>query len=490
VDGVVKRRARDPLGCVAELASFAHGCRALVQDLRLAIGAVAARGYLLPDQLELVVSDHGIAPDAATIATNVTAYTLHTLNLACTPGVAPEELEARLDPAGRPEALRDLARDQVIPADRRQCAARLVELLKQTMDHYQAESDRLHKEDDEPELIELFDRASILDEPAARKAKASHAEARTTFHRAYKELCLTLKRDAEDETDREESSAAAPQTLSPWERVPEGRVRASAPPGADASAAAEARVRASAPTSADASTAAEARVRADAPPDAPAAPSPAEEMPGCANEPGIGRDAPPQVEGEKEDSATEPGSEQEGPSAVPSVVPMSPDNGRDRSDGIGAEPKFRARVAPHGSLPPPPPLGAGVITPPSSGPEVSQPGGEETFGHPHGGVGRPAPSNGSHCGPPRAAALGVAEALTRPSAWVAGAESRARWCDAIDGLGSGASRTQPQPPAEQPHVRVDTPVDGEGPSHDASRRPDAAAAGCRGHLQASQGDDP
>jgi hypothetical protein len=57
-------------------------------------------------------------------------------------------------------------------------------------------------------------------------------------------------------------------------------------------------------------------------------------------------------------------------------------------------------------------LGAGLMTPPSSGPEVSRRGELETFGQPHGGVGRPAPSEG---GPSVAQALGDAPALTRPA---------------------------------------------------------------------------
>jgi hypothetical protein len=197
VNAAVKRGYQDRLGSLAELASFAHGCRVLVQDFQAALRGLTSRGYLLPREIELATHDHGLMPDPATIATNVTAYTIHTLNLACTPGVAPEELEARLDPASRPAALRQLPRDQVIPADPRECARRLEELLKKRRDFYQAEADRLHREVDEPELIELFDRASILNEPAARKVKLSHAEARSTYHRAFKELYHTLDRDAE-----------------------------------------------------------------------------------------------------------------------------------------------------------------------------------------------------------------------------------------------------------------------------------------------------
>src|SRR5262249_42943064 len=111
-----------------------------------------------------------------------------------------------------------------------------------------------------------------------------------------------------------------------------------------------------------------------------------EAMPGCANEPGIAPDAPPQVEGEQEDSATEPGSEPERPSAVRRVVPVGPENGRDPSDGTGAEPAH-ARVAPsdgpHGSASQAPVLGGPPpLTPPSGTEEASAPGDAPTLTRP------------------------------------------------------------------------------------------------------------
>jgi hypothetical protein len=53
------------------------------------------------------------------------------------------------------------------------------------------------------------------------------------------------------------SQTAEPEPLAPWERVPEGRVRAAAPPSAVASEVPEGRVRAGAPPSAEASEAAD-----------------------------------------------------------------------------------------------------------------------------------------------------------------------------------------------------------------------------------------
>jgi hypothetical protein len=176
-----------------------------------------------------------------------------------------------------------LPRDEVIPADPRECARRLEDLLKERRDFYQAEADRLHREVDEPELIELFDRASILNEPAARKVKLSHAEARSTYHRALKELYHTLDRDAEVEEEEEAVVVLSP-SLSPRERVAEGRVRAGAP-----------------------------RETNDVL-------SPGDEEPGRANEPRIAPDASAQGGDSMEVSANERCPDERGPSEVSGVI--------------------------------------------------------------------------------------------------------------------------------------------------------------------------
>jgi hypothetical protein len=121
-------------------------------------------------------------------------------------------------------------------------------------------------------------------------------EADSTFLRYFKELTATLKRDAEagvetvatDTTATADPGAGAEAdsrneandgatvttapTLSPWERVPEGRVRAAAIASAEASPQVpEGRVRASATASAEASPQVpEGPVKASAPPGAPA----------------------------------------------------------------------------------------------------------------------------------------------------------------------------------------------------------------------------
>jgi hypothetical protein len=62
------------------------------------------------------------------------------------------------------------------------------------------------------------------------------------------------------------------------------------------------------------------------------------------------------------------------------------------------------------------------------------------------------------------------------SAGVAGAESSRSRCDGPAGLGPSASQTQPRPPTEAPHIRMDTVLDAAASGQDASASPDAAAA--------------
>jgi hypothetical protein len=154
VETVVERGRKsggDRLAALGELGTFAHGCRFVARELGLIIDALQTRGYLEPEEIETAIFYQGIWPVAAALATNDTAYTLHTLNLAVTPGLIPEQLDAWLAPVNRPEGLRALPRD----------------------------------------------------EKDARKLRTSHGEARTSFHRALKDLYQTLDRDraGSDEND-------------------------------------------------------------------------------------------------------------------------------------------------------------------------------------------------------------------------------------------------------------------------------------------------
>jgi hypothetical protein len=105
------RGGGDRLAALAELGTFAHGCRLVALDLELFLDALRSRGYLEPEELENAIFYQGIWPVTAALATNDTAYTLHTLNLAGIPPGAPAQVaEARVDP------VRDQGPDQVGPS--------------------------------------------------------------------------------------------------------------------------------------------------------------------------------------------------------------------------------------------------------------------------------------------------------------------------------------------------------------------------------------
>jgi hypothetical protein len=228
VDNAFKRMDEDRLGALEELLSFSDGCAALAKDFRAAISILEGHGYLPDGALETAIYDHGIWPVDALIHLNATAYTFHTLNLACTPGVTPEQLDAWVEPGNRPWELEGLSGDQLIPGDAAQCRQRLLEYLKLRLEEFVLAEVRLRQEEDEPELRRLHEEAETLDEKAARKVTRSHAESRTTFHRAFRDLCKTLERDAEEGRESTEDN-----DKSDWRESDESNDK-SAPPAATA----------------------------------------------------------------------------------------------------------------------------------------------------------------------------------------------------------------------------------------------------------------
>ena len=271
------------------------------------------------------------------LATDVTAYTLYILNLGCTPGVAAAERDARLDPAGRPPALRGLPREALMPADPEVCGERLRALIQQKCDEYQAEADRLRKECDEPELARMLDEAGFLSDADARRWKRCHAEQRLTFRGSELALYKALDRDREAGDDRNEDPGAA-GGASPEPQTPGGECE---PPGREGAGRAGEGL--GPPLAGGESV------------------SP--------REPRIAPEASPQMMNQREDRAQEAGTGQ----GVPSGAPGGAGDGHDAAPPPAAQPLIR------------PPLGAGFPTPPSSGPDVSQRGGGHTFGRVHGG---------------------------------------------------------------------------------------------------------
>jgi hypothetical protein len=198
LDAAVKRMPDDRIGVYDELASFSLGCSDLAHAYNDAIACIEEQGYLPALELGNVIYFHRIWPVDEVIHTDITAFTFHTLNLACTPGVTPEQLDAWMAPASRPAALRTLSRAELIPGAVEECRQKLIELLAERREHFLSETERLCKEEDEPELERLLAEAETLDDAAAKRVARSHAESRTTFHRAFTELGKTLKRDAEE----------------------------------------------------------------------------------------------------------------------------------------------------------------------------------------------------------------------------------------------------------------------------------------------------
>jgi hypothetical protein len=240
VKSILARVANDRLGSIHDLASFSDGCRHLVEILAGSIAVVSARGDLLPEEIDGVVWAHGIGPVLQSLATDVTAYRLYILNLGCTPGVTTAELDARLDPAARPLALRALPREALLPADPQVCGEQLRALIQQKCDEYQAEADRLQKECDEPELARMLQEAEFLSDADARRWQRCHAEQRLTFLRSEQALYKALERDreagddgndnpgpdggggSEENNDREEETAAAECAGPAGDPLPQG----------------------------------------------------------------------------------------------------------------------------------------------------------------------------------------------------------------------------------------------------------------------------
>jgi hypothetical protein len=228
VDNAFKRMPEDQLGALEELESFSDGCAALAKDVRISINILEVTGYLPDRVLESAIYDHGIWPVENKIHLNATAYTFHTLNLACTPSVTPEQLDAWIEPPNRPLELQGLSREQLIPGDAAQCLQRLVEYLSLRLEELTHAEVRLRQEEDEPELRWLRDEAETLSEKAARQVTRSHAASRTTFRRAFRELCKTLERDAEEGRESREDN-----DISDWREAEESNDE-SAPPDATA----------------------------------------------------------------------------------------------------------------------------------------------------------------------------------------------------------------------------------------------------------------
>jgi hypothetical protein len=232
VKRIVARIPKDRLGSFQALAGFSDGCRHLARILAGSIEFVSSRGYLLAEEIDSVFWAHGIGPVLESLPRDVTAYKLYILNLGATPGVAPAELDARLDPAGRPPTLRGLPREALLPADPKVCGAHLRALIQTKCDEYQTEADRLWRECDEPELRRLLQEAEFLSDADAKRWQRCHAEQRLTFLRSETALYKALDRDREDGDDGNDDPGPAGGSEEPEPEDPAGAAPCPPPPDA------------------------------------------------------------------------------------------------------------------------------------------------------------------------------------------------------------------------------------------------------------------
>ncbi len=192
---LVKQLKTDPAAAMAGLLSFARGCLWVIDEFQSLIDNIKRRGYLLQEEIEQVIRLYDISPVPEMMSQHIMAYQLYTHHLGCALGVSAETLAAWLAPANRPLEIQDLTDDELVAAD---AAQALLAILESEVVRLKAEERRIWIEEDGPSLERLLDGASILTEEAARRVGRSHSESRTTFHRGWTALSVTLKRDKEE----------------------------------------------------------------------------------------------------------------------------------------------------------------------------------------------------------------------------------------------------------------------------------------------------
>jgi len=187
-----------PEEAAEQLRGFGEGLRFLIESIEKLITEVKSQGFLTPDVVDRGFELFGITPGAASIRANPVAYMIHVYNLGCTPGAPAGEVAGWLEPANRPEELRDVPTEALQGLDADGFRGLLLGVFQAERDELKDLQEAVERDVDQPSFKAALDGASILTDEAARRVARSHAESRTTFHRAWKELIATLKRDAEE----------------------------------------------------------------------------------------------------------------------------------------------------------------------------------------------------------------------------------------------------------------------------------------------------
>ena len=159
---------KDPLATVQKLKAFGTGLAYIIRSLELMLIELGNRGYLEPEGIEGVLLLFGIRPDDASICRNELAYFITLNALGCLPDQPAPDLAKWLEPANRPFPLRNKPREELMGADGDACRAAIVKRVQEELVPLRELHAQVVREVDEPALLEALQRASILNDEAAR----------------------------------------------------------------------------------------------------------------------------------------------------------------------------------------------------------------------------------------------------------------------------------------------------------------------------------
>jgi len=193
-----------------QLRGFGEGVAFLIRWFEDSITDVQSQGFLSQEQVDRVFEICGSLPGPASARENPLVYLIHLYNLGSTPAASPLEIAAWLEPANRPEALRDQPLEELNGMNAGRFRALLVGLFQNELDQCRELAQRVEQAD-QLNFQRALNRVSILSDASARRLARARSDARATFHRALKDLIAMLKRDKEegpperpDEEDKDE----------------------------------------------------------------------------------------------------------------------------------------------------------------------------------------------------------------------------------------------------------------------------------------------
>ena len=184
---------KDPWRTVEKLKAFGGGVAFIIESFDHMIVELGQRGYFEPEGLEGVLLFFGMTPEDATICRDELAYTITLNALGCLPEQPAPDLAKWLEPVNRPFPLRDKTREELMGADADACRAVIVKRIRDELIPLRELHARVVKDVDEPALLEALQRASILEDAAARRVSRCLADVRMNYHRAWRDLVQDLE---------------------------------------------------------------------------------------------------------------------------------------------------------------------------------------------------------------------------------------------------------------------------------------------------------